>query len=148
LLIQATTADHLADRLRRVRDQPALPALLAAGVQVEGWGWVKRRSLVRSSRRPPTRKLGSRNHNRSAGSSSSSAIVGERKGGERQATCVTERRGGCPPRCCNIKAGKRSRRTVRRPRQTGSPRREDESCQNGYLLCSIMKGASLQKIPS
>jgi hypothetical protein len=44
LLIQTTTADHLADRLRRIRDQPALPALLAAGVRVEGWGWAKRGS--------------------------------------------------------------------------------------------------------
>jgi hypothetical protein len=41
LLVQTTTADHLADRLRRVRDQPALPALLAAGVRVEAWGWRK-----------------------------------------------------------------------------------------------------------
>jgi hypothetical protein len=42
LLIQTTTRNHLADRLRRVREQPALPLLLAAGIQVEIWGWAKR----------------------------------------------------------------------------------------------------------
>jgi hypothetical protein len=42
LLIQTTTRDHLADRLRRVREQPALPLLLDAGMQVEVWGWAKR----------------------------------------------------------------------------------------------------------
>ena len=42
LLVQATTAAHLADRLRRVRGQPDLPALLAAGVRVEVWGWARR----------------------------------------------------------------------------------------------------------
>jgi hypothetical protein len=42
LLIQVTTAAHVADRLRRVRGQPDLPALLAAGVGVEVWGWAKR----------------------------------------------------------------------------------------------------------
>ena len=42
LLVQATTAAHVADRLRRVRGQPDLPALLAAGVRVEVWGWAKR----------------------------------------------------------------------------------------------------------
>jgi hypothetical protein len=41
LLVQTTTADHLADRLRRIRGQSALPALLAAGVRVEAWGWRK-----------------------------------------------------------------------------------------------------------
>jgi hypothetical protein len=42
LLVQTTSRDHLADRLRRVRACPALPQLLAAGVQVECWGWAKR----------------------------------------------------------------------------------------------------------
>jgi hypothetical protein len=42
LLVQATTAAHVADRLRRVRGQPDLPALLATGVRVEVWGWAKR----------------------------------------------------------------------------------------------------------
>jgi hypothetical protein len=42
LLIQTTTRDHLADRLRRVRAEPALPTLLAAGMRVEVWGWAKR----------------------------------------------------------------------------------------------------------
>ena len=42
LLVQATTAAHVTDRLRRVRGQPDLPALLAAGVRVEVWGWAKR----------------------------------------------------------------------------------------------------------
>ena len=42
LLIQVTTAAHVADRLRRVRGQPDLPALLAAGVRVEVWGWAQR----------------------------------------------------------------------------------------------------------
>jgi hypothetical protein len=42
LLVQATTADHFANRLRRIRAQPVLPSLLAAGVCVEIWGWSKR----------------------------------------------------------------------------------------------------------
>jgi hypothetical protein len=41
LLIQATTADHFADRLRRVQGQPVLPSLLAAGVRVEIWAGGK-----------------------------------------------------------------------------------------------------------
>jgi hypothetical protein len=41
LLIQATTADHFANRLRRVQEQPVLPPLLAAGVRVEVWAWKK-----------------------------------------------------------------------------------------------------------
>ena len=36
LLVQATTAGHVVDRLRRVRGQPDLPALLAAlGCEIE-----------------------------------------------------------------------------------------------------------------
>jgi hypothetical protein len=42
LLVQATTADHFANRLRRVQGQLMLPALLAAGVRVEIWAWAKR----------------------------------------------------------------------------------------------------------
>jgi hypothetical protein len=42
LLVQTTSASNFATRLRRVRDQPALPVLLTAGVQVEIWGWGKR----------------------------------------------------------------------------------------------------------
>jgi hypothetical protein len=42
LLVQTTTASNFAKRLRHVRDQPALPLLLAAGVRVEIWGWSKR----------------------------------------------------------------------------------------------------------
>jgi hypothetical protein len=42
LLIQATTADHFANRLRRVQEQSVLPSLLAAGVRVEIWAWAKR----------------------------------------------------------------------------------------------------------
>jgi hypothetical protein len=42
LLVQTTSASNFAKRLRRVREQPALPQLLAAGVQVECWGWAKR----------------------------------------------------------------------------------------------------------
>jgi hypothetical protein len=44
LLVQATTADHVADRLKRVRRRPELPALLRAGVAVEVWGWCQRGS--------------------------------------------------------------------------------------------------------
>jgi hypothetical protein len=42
LLVQTTSRDHLADRLRRVRACPALPVLLDAGIRVEIWGWAKR----------------------------------------------------------------------------------------------------------
>jgi hypothetical protein len=42
LLVQTTTADHFANRLRRVQEQPALSLLLAAGVRVEVWAWAKR----------------------------------------------------------------------------------------------------------
>jgi hypothetical protein len=39
LLVQCTTAGHVADRLRRVKARPELPQLLRAGVTVEVWGW-------------------------------------------------------------------------------------------------------------
>jgi hypothetical protein len=42
LLVQTTTASNFAKRLRRVREQPALPLLLEAGIRVEVWGWAKR----------------------------------------------------------------------------------------------------------
>jgi hypothetical protein len=42
LLVQATTADHFANRLRRVQEQSVLPSLLAAGVRIEVWGWCRR----------------------------------------------------------------------------------------------------------
>jgi hypothetical protein len=43
LLVQATSAPHVPDRLRRVRARPELPGLLRAGVGVEVWGWARRR---------------------------------------------------------------------------------------------------------
>jgi hypothetical protein len=42
LLVQCTSDAHVADRLKRVRGRPELPALLAAGVAVEVWGWSLR----------------------------------------------------------------------------------------------------------
>ena len=42
LLVQATSADHVSDRLQRVQARPELPQLLAAGVYVEVWGWSLR----------------------------------------------------------------------------------------------------------
>jgi hypothetical protein len=50
LLVQTTSRDHLADRLRRVRACPALPLLLAAGMQVELWGWAKRNGRWHAAR--------------------------------------------------------------------------------------------------
>jgi hypothetical protein len=41
LLVQATTAAHVPDRLRRVQTRPELAVLLAAGVAVEVWGWAQ-----------------------------------------------------------------------------------------------------------
>jgi hypothetical protein len=42
LLVQATTGDHVADRLRRIQARPETPGLLKAGVGVEVWGWSLR----------------------------------------------------------------------------------------------------------
>jgi hypothetical protein len=42
LLVQCTSDAHVADRLKRVQARPELPALLAAGVAVEVWGWSLR----------------------------------------------------------------------------------------------------------
>jgi hypothetical protein len=42
LLVQATTAAHVADRLRRVQERPELAVLLRSGLAVEVWGWAKR----------------------------------------------------------------------------------------------------------
>jgi hypothetical protein len=42
ILVQATTAAHVPDRLRRVQARPELPLLLAAGIRVEDWGWALR----------------------------------------------------------------------------------------------------------
>jgi hypothetical protein len=39
MLIQATTAAHVPDRLRRIQARPELPALLRAGLGIEVWGW-------------------------------------------------------------------------------------------------------------
>lgn len=39
LLIQATTAGHLGDRLARCRARPELAAWLASGQRFEVWGW-------------------------------------------------------------------------------------------------------------
>jgi hypothetical protein len=41
LLVQATSADHVSDRLARVRARTETALLLRAGVQVEVWGWRK-----------------------------------------------------------------------------------------------------------
>jgi hypothetical protein len=50
LLVQTTSRDHLAERLRRVRACPALLTLLAAGVRVEIWGWAKRNGRWQAAR--------------------------------------------------------------------------------------------------
>jgi hypothetical protein len=42
LLVQATTAEHVADRLARVQARPETALLLKAGVGVEVWGWAQR----------------------------------------------------------------------------------------------------------
>jgi hypothetical protein len=42
LLVQATSAPHVADRLRRVQARPETAMLLRAGVGVEVWGWCRR----------------------------------------------------------------------------------------------------------
>jgi hypothetical protein len=39
VLVQVTTADHLAGRLAKVRAAPKLPGLLAAGCKVQLHGW-------------------------------------------------------------------------------------------------------------
>jgi hypothetical protein len=39
LLVQATSADHVAGRLARVRARPETALLLRAGLGVEVWGW-------------------------------------------------------------------------------------------------------------
>jgi hypothetical protein len=41
LLVQTTSASNFAKRLRHVRESPALPLLLDAGVRIEVWGWRK-----------------------------------------------------------------------------------------------------------
>ena len=41
LLVQCTTAAHVADRLNRIRQRPELPLLLRAGLTIEVWGWHK-----------------------------------------------------------------------------------------------------------
>jgi hypothetical protein len=42
LLVQATSAAHVADRLKRCRQRPELAVWLAAGGAFEVWGWAKR----------------------------------------------------------------------------------------------------------
>jgi hypothetical protein len=42
MLVQTTTQSNFAKRLRHVREQPAVPMLLDAGVRVEVWAWAKR----------------------------------------------------------------------------------------------------------
>jgi hypothetical protein len=42
LLVQATSADHLAHRLRKARARPELALWLKAGGRFEVWGWFKR----------------------------------------------------------------------------------------------------------
>jgi hypothetical protein len=42
MLIQTTTQSNFAKRLRHVREQPAVPMLLDAGVRIEVWAWAKR----------------------------------------------------------------------------------------------------------
>jgi hypothetical protein len=47
LLVQATTAGHVPDRLRRLQARPETPLLLRAGLAVEVWGWRKIRDRWR-----------------------------------------------------------------------------------------------------
>lgn len=42
LLVQTTTSDHVADRIRKVQEHPNLPHLLEAGWFVVCHGWAKR----------------------------------------------------------------------------------------------------------
>jgi hypothetical protein len=42
VLVQCTTADHLSDRLAKVKRVPELPSLLAAGFKVAVHGWERR----------------------------------------------------------------------------------------------------------
>lgn len=42
LLVQCTTAGHVAHRLAKARESPELAAWLRAGGQFEVWGWVNR----------------------------------------------------------------------------------------------------------
>ena len=41
--VQATSASHVAHRLRKLEDSPALAALREAGWTVQLWGWRKKR---------------------------------------------------------------------------------------------------------
>lgn len=41
LAIQATSGAHVAARLAKLREAPALPQVLAAGWRLEVWGWRK-----------------------------------------------------------------------------------------------------------
>jgi hypothetical protein len=51
LIVQATTAAHAGDRLRKARSRPELALWLRAGGQFQVWGWVrrKRRWVAKSS---------------------------------------------------------------------------------------------------
>lgn len=40
MIVQCTSAAHVADRLKRVRARPETAHLLRAGVSVEIWGWL------------------------------------------------------------------------------------------------------------
>jgi hypothetical protein len=42
--IQATTGDHVAERIEKVRNSPALYQLMECGWLIEVWGWEKKRS--------------------------------------------------------------------------------------------------------
>ena len=42
LAVQATSADNVAARVRKIADHENTPALRRAGVRIEVWGWRKR----------------------------------------------------------------------------------------------------------
>jgi hypothetical protein len=50
LLVQATSADHVAHRLRKVRARPDLALWLKAGGRFEVWGWFKRAGRWKAKR--------------------------------------------------------------------------------------------------
>ena len=49
VLVQCTTADHVAHRLAKARGRPELRAWLAAGGKFQVWGWHRRSGNVGSS---------------------------------------------------------------------------------------------------
>lgn len=49
--IQATSGDHVAERIAKIRAHENFPRVLAAGWEIQVWGWSKRCSDGRGSRK-------------------------------------------------------------------------------------------------